>query len=287
MNPIHGNTSYINLSLYDSSDEEGEKTEEKMRDFFMKNYNLSSVEGSRKLPEELAEISYGLWCVSNRASNRINPKVGLTPMEYDPDNIGLSPEDAYRHYGNRLPEGIRNQIRSKIEEQRPQGMPFQSSNTSTQNISSPEQNISSNQNLPGLMPYMLPNPNMENPIEEQQNMNIAENPIQIGVDSEGKSVSMGSGGQNVPYDESGAFNRMWPDLESGNRRIEEMNQGRSFPDPPNRPYFNPMNQQYNPEIPESTFPWGKAAAIGGGAALGAGLLGYLMSDKNKKKEGKR
>ena len=223
----------------------------------------------------------------NRASNRLNPKVGLAPMEYDPDNIGLSPEDAYRHYGNRLPEGIRNQIRSKIEEQRPQGMPFQSSNTSTQNISSPEQNISSNQNLPGLMPYMLPNPNMENPIEEQQNMNIAENPIQIGVDSEGKSVSMGSGGQNVPYDESGAFNRMWPDLESGNRRIEEMNQGRSFPDPPNRPYFNPMNQQYNPEIPESTFPWGKAAAIGGGAALGAGLLGYLMSDKNKKKEGKR
>ena len=110
MNPIHGNTSYINLSLYDSSDEEGEKTEEKMRDFFMKNYNLSSVEGSRKLPEELAEISYGLWCVSNRASNRINPKVGLTPMEYDPDNIGLSPEDAYRHYGNRLSRRVRHKL---------------------------------------------------------------------------------------------------------------------------------------------------------------------------------
>jgi len=241
----------------------------------------------------------------NRGSSRINPKVGLAPTDYDPDNIGLSPEDAYRYYGNSLPEGIRNQIRSRIEGNQLQGKEIQNPNMGgmlnapNQNLSSSQQNISSNsnQNNMSLIPYMLPDSNMENSMEDQKNMdvienpnvenpNVLKNPIQIGVNSEGRSISMGGGGNQLPYDETGAFNRMWPDLESGNRRLEEMGQGNSFPNGPQNPYFNPMNQQYNPEIPESTFPWGKATAIGGGVALGASLLGYLLSDKNKKKTGK-
>jgi hypothetical protein len=225
------------------------------------------------------------WVQPRTASSKINPKVGLAPMHYDPDNLGLSPEDAYRYYGERLPEGIRNQMRSKLEEQ-PKGMPLQSALSSGQNLISSQSSQPSQQNIPGLLPYMQPN--IEGPIEmkEQENVEMMENPIEIGVNAEGKSISMGGGGQNMPYDAEGSFGRIWPEIESGNRRIEEMGQGKSFPNAPNQPYFNPMNQQYDPVIQENPFPWGKVAAIGGGAALGAGLLGYLMSDKNKKKERK-
>jgi hypothetical protein len=106
-----------------------------------------------------------------------------------------------------------------------------------------------------------------------------EAPIQVGVTAQGDARTLGS----TSVAEEGRENLLG-EVQAGNRRIEERGQGPSFPPGPNTPYVNPMNQQYDPNpIPDNGFSWGKAGAIGGGAALGMGALAHLLKDKEDKK----
>lgn len=225
------------------------------------------------------------WIQPN-TRNRIDPIYDVSQREYDPDNMGLTPEQAYYTYQDRLPEGVLNKLKAGIEKQEQQRIPLSQVGQPSSSINSQNKgNVLGGQNLPQILPMNmnLEEERVENPqVEKLQNENLqVENPIQVGVNSQGKTVSMGAGGS----DANDYGRRLLENIDRRNMEIQEM-QGNSFPEPYNQPYRNPVNQNYDPEIQENPFPWGKAAAIGGGAALGAGLLGYLMSDSDKKKRKK-
>ena len=211
------------------------------------------------------------------ASNRVLPDLGLSPRAYDPDNLGLSPEDAYVYYGDRLPEGVRNAIRSSVR-QMEEGAPIENAAARSNPQRSSQQASSSNAML---LPIGAA-PAVETQSEAAQV--AAEAPIQIGVNAQGETTSLGSTSETTPYDAEAGRERMLGEVQAGNRRLEDRGQGPSFPPGPNAPYVNPINQQYDPNnIPENGFSWGKAATIGAGAALGMGALAHLMKDKDEKK----
>ena len=120
--------------------------------------------------------------------------------------------------------------------------------------------------------------------EQQLSQQVSENqqPLMIGVDANGKSFSFSGGSsQDRPL-----ANELSQEADQSRRQVEAMqNQPSGFPSGNNQPYTNPINQNYNPIIPpDPQFPWGKALAIGGGAALGAGLLAYGLSGSNNKRK---
>ena len=130
--------------------------------------------------------------------------------------------------------------------------------------------------------------NMQPPLlpEQQMSQQVSENqqPLMIGVDANGKSFSFSGGSrQDRPL-----ANELSQEADQSRRQVEAMqNQPSGFPSGNNEAYINPINQNYNPIVPpEAGFPWGKALAIGGGAALGAGLLAYGLSGKSNQRKKK-
>ena len=153
------------------------------------------------------------------------------------------------------------------------------------------------------MPMMMPGPqgqvspqqipveeSVQQPVQEQaipeaENRNV----VMVGADGRSGTYSVGgSGGQGSPQNEvEGAYQRL------ADRR-ERYNQMPSRDVPPigpapNRPYRGPMNmrdfENYQEEINQPQgFPYGKAAAIGGGLMIGAALLSQMMKKDEKKRK---
>lgn len=234
------------------------------------------------------------WMKPNEASTEIDQETGLAPVDYNPDNTNLSPQDALHYYGERLPEGVRNQIQQQYPGQVPFRAGVSQQSTSPLSIQSPPQMQQQQQNF---LPML-----MAPPVEEEQQLQQqplqqpaqgtnaeAEQPIMVGVDSSGASRSL-SGGSNV-YDNQFS-DRIRQQADESRQRVQEWQQNapNPLPNPSGQPYVNPINAGYNPMIApqdNGSFDWGTAAKIGGGAALGAGLLGYALSNRDKKKRGGR
>jgi hypothetical protein len=58
------------------------------------------------------------------SSNQVLPELGLSRVAYDPENLGLSPEDAYVYYGDKLPQGVRNTLRDYALRHMKEGTPI-------------------------------------------------------------------------------------------------------------------------------------------------------------------
>ncbi|MDP6704206.1 MAG: hypothetical protein QF775_01830, partial [archaeon] len=90
---------------------------------------------------------------------------------------------------------------------------------------------------------------------------------------------------------SGSIDQAYQRLEERRDRYAQLPPRNTPPlgPEPNRPYRGPMNmrdfadQQAALNAPQS-FPYGKAAAIGGGLVLGAALLSQMMKDDEKKRK---
>lgn len=235
----------------------------------------------------------------NRPSREVNPETGLSPAQYDPENRGLSPQDALSYYRDRLPEGVQNQIIQSTGREPPisQSLPSnQGVSQLGQNTNQPERRLGE---TPQIMPMMMPSysaeenmqPMMEQPSQEVNQQPIeqppteANQPIMVGVGSDGSSRSF-SAGANVQDEQFAEQLRDQADMSR--RNLQDMqNQPSGIPQGSGNPYINPINENYEPVLPqENQIPWGNALMIGAGAALGAGALGYALSGGNKK-EGKR
>ena len=153
------------------------------------------------------------------------------------------------------------------------------------------------------VPMMMPAPQeqvspQQVPIEEQIEQPITEqaipeaenrNVVMVGADGRSGTYSVGgSGGQGSPQNEvEGAYQR----LADRRERYAQM-PSRDVPPigpAPDRPYRGPMNmrdfENYQEAINQPQgFPYGKAAAIGGGLMLGAALLSQLMKKDEKKRK---
>jgi len=159
--------------------------------------------------------------------------------------------------------------------------------------------------MPMMMPGMQGQPSQPPPVEgpEQQVMReevpqeqVSEpqgrNVVMVGADGRSGTYSVGGSGegpnQPPPQDEvGGAYQRL---AERG-ERYDQMPREEVPPigPAPERPYRGPMNmedfQQYQEDINQAQpFPYGKAAAIGGGLMLGAALLSQLMKKDEKKRK---
>lgn len=109
------------------------------------------------------------------------------------------------------------------------------------------------------------------PVSEPQGRNF----VMMGANGSSGSFS-GGGGYDDAVDQP-------PVQEPSSQRMPPIGP------PPNRAYRGPMNmddfQQYQEEINQPQgFPYGKAAAIGGGLMLGAALLSQLMKKDEKKRK---
>ena len=152
--------------------------------------------------------------------------------------------------------------------------------------------------MPGMqgqtgVPQQVPEEAIQQPIPEQeQAISEAENRNMVMVGSDGRSgtysVGASGGGQGDPPNEvENAYQR----LADRGERYAQM-PSRDVPPigpAPNRPYRGPMNmrdfENYQEEINQPQgFPYGKAAAIGGGLMIGAALLSQMMKKDEKKRK---
>lgn len=132
----------------------------------------------------------------------------------------------------------------------------------------------------------MPQPNIEEAPEQQM---MEEQPIQQSQpvsEPQGRNLVMvGANGSSGSFSGGGGYGDVGdqqPVQEPPSQRMPPIGP------PPNRPYRGPMNmddfQQYQEEINQPQgFPYGKAAAIGGGLMLGAALLSQLMKKDEKKR----
>jgi hypothetical protein len=128
---------------------------------------------------------------------------------------------------------------------------------------------------------------IEQPVQEQANAE-AENRNMVMVGSDGRSGTYSAGASGGPPNEvEGAYQR----LADRGERYAQM-PSREVPPigpAPNRPYRGPMNMgdfaNYQEGINQPQgFPYGKAAAIGGGLMIGAALLSQMMKKDEKKRK---
>ena len=134
---------------------------------------------------------------------------------------------------------------------------------------------------------------VENKPQEVEGFN-QESPNLIQVDSQGGSRSVSGGGNNFyqGLDENGRqlYNERDQIMQEGNANIPDRVPPNFLGNGNPEDYQNPLMSQPEDLVgqrPEG-FPLGKAAAIGGGLALGASILSSLLSeDKDQKKKGNR
>lgn len=251
----------------------------------------STQEVRDNLPREALQSDQS-FLGGNVNTSSMNPEYGLPQKAYDPEGLGLSPEQAIQAYGNTIPQGVRNQI---MEANQNIYQPVASQEAQTQNQRLSQQQPTQQSQMPQQSNQMPILPMMQYPIDEEsqsiqqqvqeQPLANQEAPVQIGVNSQGGSFSMGAGSnaKGVPDDyfefdqPSPALGQQRPDMQP---RL-----------PVGRPYQNPINQNYDPELPaEQGVNWGRVgagAAIGGGAILGAALLGQMFGGKEEAKGRKR
>lgn len=204
---------------------------------------------------------------------------------------------------NNLPRGRENEVPLPNQSNPPlnQGV----SDGLSQNIPNPGQNTnprtSSNQ-APMFFPMMMGgenNPLENNPLEvenkpqELESLN-QESPNLVQVNAQGGSGSFSGGGNDFSQglDENGRqlYDERNQIMQEGNANIPERVPPNFLGNGNPEDYQNPLMPQAENLVgqrPEG-FPLGKAAAIGGGLALGASILSSLLSeDKDKKKKGNR
>ncbi|MAR66773.1 MAG: hypothetical protein CL833_05925 [Crocinitomicaceae bacterium] len=226
----------------------------------------------------------------NQAPEQMNPQYNLVPSQYDPQNLGIDPNQAQAVYGNNLPQGVQNQIQKAQQpaimaggnqQQMPQSV---MQNPGQQQL--PEQNQFFG--MPMMIPYQEEGPVIEELPQEQQQMQepAGQIPLQVGVNARGGSslmsgdMSFSDGSSSDSEDFATRFRREVPapQMPPGEQKM-----------PAGIPYVR-QGPQYNP-LPEAQAGggWGRAAAIGGGAILGAGLLAYGISQmgSDQKKKGRK
>lgn len=242
------------------------------------------------LTENTRYAAPGASWLQPTSRNQIDPGFGVSPQQYDPQNTGLNPVQSLATQQGGLPEGVESKLRAGMHNQRAL-MPAAPTGSQRQ-VPAIEQRGTDGLVAPALMMGQIP-VEQNAPAQEIAPMaQEAEQPIMIGVDAEGRSMSRGvggSGGDNSSFGRALADNRDQQEIggiiDQGNKDFYSM-QGDSFPDIGNEPYVNTLMQNYNPS--PDPFPW-KKALLGGGLALGAGLLGKSLfyDDRSKKKGDKK
>lgn len=198
--------------------------------------------------------------------------------------------------GNNLPKGQQN---PQISQEQPPGQ------NASQPIQGPENQALSGQTAQQSMNSgILPIPMMNAPLggqeqinpqmdQKQEQMEVvpeqsemqAENQNMVMVNADGGSGSHsigGFGGDDSPIE--GNPNALQQAENSFNQAFNQRPQGPNMPI--GQPYQNPLNQNYQPVVPNQGFPYGKAAMVGGGMLLGAALLSQMLK-KDDKPKGKR
>ena len=251
------------------------------------------------------------------------PNVAPQPMQQQQGVNGNAPpaplngqpeqqQDLQNPQGVRGAPGIQAQNQQDLQQQ---GIPPQGQQGGPVGVQDqalrPDEQPEQNQNplMPLMMPGMQNSSNMQQPplqqgpqegpaqqvMEEPQQERGAEsqgqNYVMVGADGSSGSFSRGGNGANLPQ------NAPEDPVEDAYSRLAERNDRYAqMPDrplppigaPPNRPYRGPMNMddfaQYQEDLNAPGFPYGKAAAIGGGLMLGAALLSQLLKKEDKKKK---
>lgn len=245
-----------------------------------------------------------------QASTMINPQIGLSPSQYDPMNLGVSPQNALAVYGNnlalpssRMPYGADKQIsqylgahnegqqmlaqqQRAIQQQPMQQEPPKLSSLEDQNFMF-QQPIEEEVvpqallNQPEEQMQQIPQQVQQEVEPVQQEVAPVQNQMMIGVGAQGQSIGLGSSSQQ--QDDPGR--RLLESQQEASREVALRAQEPSFPQQPAEPFRNPAQQEYDPIVPQQDgFDWQNAAMIGGGAALGAGLLGMMLGGKKKDKK---
>ena len=237
----------------------------------------------------------------------VDPRVGMAPQEYDPNNVGISPEQALPYYGNQgqLTPNTAQQLASQTPQiaASPNTLGAGGSQAIPANIQpqqqSPQQMYQqANAMMNPLMPMMLMGGNFDSPSELQTpDIEQAQQPSQeitqpniVGIGANGNTFSYTvTATQNIPNTpptprfaaEAAPPPFMLPAAANNNDP--------SFPPAADVPYRNMSTAQYNPvEIPPENagMNWGAiggAVAIGAGAAMGAALLAQATRSTQKKK----
>lgn len=241
----------------------------------------SNREMQNQQPREQIEPMQSYWGQGAKASP-VNPQYNLPQNAYDPENLGLSPVQSLGAYGNTLPEGVQNQIMQKSGMQPAiQNSPVQvgsRQNVGQQNVPSQiDQQINPLDSLQAMSQMMPIESGMPQDQQIQESPIESNIPMEVQVNSQGGSNAVSSS-QNVynPRD----YDHIVPELG------QQKPQPPSFP-PADQPYVNPINQNYDPRMPENPgVNWGNVGtglAIGGGLMAGAALMSNAMK---KKKRGK-
>ena len=247
------------------------------------------------------------------ASNAVNPAIGLAPRQYDPDNVGIPPEEALNYYGNRLDPAVQQQLSQLPQAQPPMqrqqiGAPMsmqpplgiEQAPAMQQGVNDPQRQNRPTEETPLLMPMMIPQPEMEAPMEQQvppmeQAAPAPTTPQLEAVPQETYAP------QRIPIGGNGMPSGSAP---SQVQMLQPMNQNpppeipmppvppagsSSCPPPAAEPFVNPSTMGYNPEAPQR-WNWPAMAgigAIGAGAAMGAALLAQTTRNENKRKRARR
>jgi len=259
--------------------------------------NEIQTDPMKKLPEGM---SYRPEVNSRPQILGENP-MGQNSRMYQPSPYQNQPLQNSSGSSNNLPSGrqnempVPNQVNPPLNQGEGGGV-----------VQNPTQNTQRNPSVVNQSPMFFPmmigdenNPVENNPLEvenkpqEVEGFN-QESPNLIQVDSQGGSRS-GSGGGNNFYqglDENGRqlYNERDQIMQKGNANIPDRVPpnflGNGNPDDYQNPFI-PQPEDLAAQRPEG-FPLGKAAAIGGGLALGASILSSLLSeDKDQKKKGNR
>ena len=269
--------------------------------------NLSRQRGQplALMPPQEAGVSQGI-------QQPVNAQPQVQPVENAPQQMmEPAPQEQMNAQPQMMPgaplpsgQGAQGQV---AQEQIPVAQEGQPSTSNQMQPPQREQQQAPSQNMmymPMMMPGMQGQPPQASPVEgaEQQVMREevpqeqasepqGRNVVMVGADGRSGTYSVGgSGGANQPppQDEvGGAYQR----LADRGERYNQMPREEVPPigPAPERPYRGPMNmedfQQYQEDINQpQPFPYGKAAAIGGGLMLGAALLSQLMKKDEKKRK---
>ena len=243
---------------------------------------------------QIAPIQPSQKFVLPNMPDRAVDQTGMSPAQYDPQNTGIAAQDAPYYYQGQLPQGTQNRLLGQ-----PQALPMAQGSQNAQPQSplnlQPAQRQDQAQaqfpqilpmdmgqdqeNAQNLQPQLLPSQEVANPQAQ------SEGQVMLGIGADGQSVSYSSDAGNS--NDQVLANQIRKQGEESHSVVEaQAREPSSFQrDPGAGSYMNPMNQGYQPVVnAPAEMPWGKALAIGSGAAFGAGLLAYGLSNSNSKRK---
>jgi len=257
---------------------------------------LRMLSGQQQKPRQVPESQNGQATIPpqqqfvkpNEPSREVDPRTGLSQAQYDPENRGLSPEQARIYNQSQLPQGRQNLA---IE---PPPMAAMGQNNQNSQMS-PMQNVQSNQMQPETSAFQMPLMGIEEessqvmqpqllPADQMANASQeAEGKVMLNVGADGRDYSSSIGANDQQFSNEVSNSAADARQEVQSRRNESSN----FPNLGQGQFQNPINQGYNPAVQEQPqMPYTGALAIGAGAALGAGLLAYGLSGSDNKRKKK-